>query len=226
MANASWLAPACGILFPILFIVAMTLEPQDPPEGTDDAAWADYYLDAGVGGRAGFYVEGVAWLLFVVFLGGLGARLAEREADRTWSRTATGAGLLIVALGLVSFVGRWVLVWEDTHQDAPSRTFALFASNLHNAAFTFQFTLFVLLAGAAGASMLATRSFPRWLGWTSVVFAAENLLHSLEGIWVEAPWVGVLHNVGFLMFLLWPILVGGTWLAGLRPRAEAPPAVA
>lgn len=216
----SVVAGISGILFPILLFLGKSAQPENFPYGErGDEAWIRYLEAEPQRYRLGFFLEGLAWMLFLVFVLGLAAWLiGKKESDRALGWVAAGAGLLLTAVSLVPFVFLWPLTWEDTlaTEGAPIRIMAMSAATVNNGAFGFMAFPLVLLSGAAGLYMLRTRALPRWVGWFSVALAVVSAIHSLEVLAPET--FGVFHMFGFFGFLLWPLLTGAS-LVGRSLRA-------
>jgi hypothetical protein len=179
--------------------------------GPSDREILDYYADPGHRARevVAFFLIAAAALCLLLFAQGL--RVVVDRAGPVASSTARvafagglAASVLILAGNAVSRAAAFSAMEAEFELEPNTRR--LFESA--------GFLLFVCGALAAilltaGVAVAALRHgvLPRWLGWSSVVTAV--LLPLAIGF------------VGFLVFLLWVLLVGGRLVFGQSGRAPA-----
>jgi hypothetical protein len=210
------LAPLTGIVFAVIFYVAIALT-GDEPDADAGAAKAVRYWSDNDGKEIAVSLLGVfAIVFFVWFAGTLRSRLLEAEGGAGRLANTAYAGALIFSVGLLSLVAISFTAADTAGDIAPSATQTLSALNSD-----FFFPAAgggALLYLATGVAALRTRALPAWLGWVSIVLAVISLT-----------------PVGFVPFLLL-----GLWTAGVSvilyrsgapvveraPRAATPPPAA
>jgi hypothetical protein len=209
---------AAGIIFVILVVIG-GLVGGTPPKPTDSAAKIFSYLrDSQDALKVGAYLNGLALVAFLYFLGSLWARM--RRAESPTSRVSVVALAGGISLLGLAFIG-----------NAINAYLALYVGNLgpNGAKGSYLLAVIVLafasFAGAvftsATAVMILRFSFvERWLGWAGEVIAA---LWLIAGIGV-ADDNATIFTLGFITFLLWAVWL--LLLAVLLLTREAPAAAA
>jgi hypothetical protein len=158
----------------------------------------------------GAYLEILALLSFVVFVGVLAARLGRREGTQPWiSNVILGAGLITVTVKLASFPAAFALAYRAHEGFEPQLAAAL--TDMNDLAFILTWPLSALMIGAAAAGILRYRALPAWLGWSGAV-AAVALLASVPLAFGQGAFVA------FLASTLWVALASATMV--VRPGLE------
>lgn len=172
-------APASGIVYVLLFVVAFIVVPGDIGD-TDEEILA-YYADSGNRAReiAAFFLIAVAALFLLWFVSTLRNRLRSVEPEpKSLSALAFGAGvasaaLLVAALSLFVSVS---LTIEDSDQFAVDPNLARVLENAGFLLFTGSTMVASVLVAATSVLALRTRVLPRWLGWVGLPVALVLLV--------------------------------------------------
>lgn len=160
-------AGIAGLVFSLLFVVAVLLARSHPGPGSTAAEIASFYLeqDAGRVALFGLYLVPFAGIAFLWFIAAIRARLGERE-DRFFATVFLGSGLLFVAMlfAAAAAAGSLLAAVKYRGQPVPGPDTVLFARAL---AFGFLFVfgvraaaVFMLVVSTIG---LRTGFLPRWL---------------------------------------------------------------
>jgi hypothetical protein len=188
---------AAGIVFVVLVVVAALIGGA-PPKPTDaPAKIASYFRDNQDALKVGSYLNGLAAVTFLWFLGSLWARL--RRAEVTGSRLSvialiggiTSLAFATIASGIVAFVALYV----GDLGGGGAQGFYLLATVF------LAFSAFALAVFTSATSVMILR-YPvveRLLGWVGEGVAA---LWLVAGIGV-ADNNAAIHTVGFIAFLVW-----------------------
>jgi hypothetical protein len=186
-----------GILFVVLIVVAALIGGA-PPKPTDTPARiAAYFRDNQDALKVGSYLNGLAAVAFLWFLGSLWTRL--RRAEVGSSRVSvialvgglTSLAFATVASGLIAFVALYV---DALGAGGPQVFFLLATVFLGFAAFAL-----TVFTSATSVMILRYPIVERLLGWIGEGIAA---------LWLVAA-IGVadnntaIHTVGFVAFLIW-----------------------
>ncbi len=207
-------APATGLVFVVVVIVA-TIVQGSPPTLTDNAQeFADYFDDNDTRIRVAQFINAVAVIPFLWWLGGLWATLRRAEG---------GAPRLTVAAGLGSVVAvTCVLIGS-----AVMSTAAL--SPLDGGGLKLFATLSVTMyaAGALGVATLVLASsvvilrsgvFPVWIGWLGLVNGVVWIAAGLSLVSTRDA-VGFIGFLSFLIWLVWIIAISVVMLRNPEPAA-------
>jgi hypothetical protein len=198
-------AGIAGLLFSVLFVVAVLLLRARPEPGSSAQEISDFYLEHERGRTAlvGLYVVPFAGIAFLWFVAAIRSHLGARE-DRFFATVLLGSGLLFVAMlfGASAAAGALVAGVKFLDQPPPS-TDAVVLTRALGFAFLFVFgvriaAVFILVASTIG---LRTGFLPRWLvvfGYVcGLVFlftvAYVEILALLLPIWVAAVSVVILR---------------------------------
>ncbi|MEX2211895.1 MAG: DUF4386 family protein [Gaiellaceae bacterium] len=215
--GANRLTGICAVLFLPLILVGFGAIVGFSPSIEDDAtAISDYYADLGFGRAVvGEWLELLAFVALLVFAAGFVHLIRQTEAAWLgWLALAAAATLCgAVVTGIAPLVALAYL--GDHGAVAPEQSVVLNALRVASHWFSTVFAATWMLGTAA--AVLATRPFPRWLGWGGL---AVGLLMLFS---VVAPLTGVL-DLGQMLMGLWLLIAGALLLA--RPRPSADPAVA
>ena len=200
MEESSWerYGLAAGIVFVVLVVIAALIG-GSPPKPTDSAAKVfSFFRDNQDALKVGSYLNGLAAVAFLWFLGSIWARM--RRAEGTGSRVSVVALVGGVgALGM-AFVGNAVSAYLALYVGllGPS------TKSLYQLAVVFlAFASFFLavFTSATSVTILRYGFVERWMGWAGEVIA---VLWLIAGIGV-ADDNTTIFTVGFVAFLLWAI---------------------
>jgi riboflavin transporter FmnP len=188
---------AAGIAFVVLVVVAALIGGA-PPKPTDSAAKIlSYFRDNQDALKVGSYLNGLAAVTFIWFLGSLWARL--RRAEVTSSRLSVIAlvgGIASVAFAIVaSGIVAYVALYVGELGGSGAQAFYLLATVF------LAFSAFALAVFTSATSVMILR-YPiveRFLGWVGEGIAS---LWLVAGIGV-ADNNAAIHTVGFIAFLVW-----------------------
>jgi hypothetical protein len=211
-----------GILF-FAAVVASFFTPETPDADDPTAEIASSIADDRTAHLVSAYLQGIASLLFIVFVGALWSRLRRAEADRGPSILVALGGLGSAIIILVSSGVFLALIEAADEGREPAAVRALF--ELDEIVFiVLGWTSAAFYAGAA-LSSLSTRSLPRWLGWLAAALAALFVV-ALLGVFSEDDDGGVLGAiffVGILVNFLW-ILATSIVMLRASPEGSRTPA--
>lgn len=160
-------AGIAGLVFSVLFVVALLLIRVRPGSGSSAQEISDFYLEQD-GGRvalAGLYIVPFAGIAFLWFVAAIRSHLGEQE-DRFFATVLLGSGILFVAMlfSASAAAGALVAGVKFLDQPAPSADTVVFARAVGFASlFVFGVRIaavFMLVASTIG---LRTGVLPRWL---------------------------------------------------------------
>jgi hypothetical protein len=160
-------AGIAGLVFSLLFVVAILLSRPAPARGSTAAEIASFYLGAGRGRVVllGLYLIPFSGIAFLWFIAAIRAHLGER-GDRFFATVFIGSGLLFVAMlfSSAAAAGSLLAAVKYQGQPLPGPDTVVFARAL---AFAFLFVfgvraaaVFMLVVSTIG---LRTGFLPRWL---------------------------------------------------------------
>lgn len=173
-------AGIAGIAFSLLFVGAVGLIAQRPPDGLSEAGLVEWFQQQAKTPVtiAALYLLPFAGIAFVWFIGVIRDRIGVRE-DRFLSTVFLGSGLLFVAMLWAAAAELASAVTSNRFDAAPPLS-AVSLEDFRSVAASF---LFVLAARAAGVFMmvtstiaLRTATFPRWLVIAGYVIALVMVL--------------------------------------------------
>jgi hypothetical protein len=207
-----------GILF-FAAVVASFFTPETPDADDPTAAIASSIADDRTAHLLSVYLQGIASLLFLVFVGALWSRLRRAEADRGPSILVALGGVGSALIILVSSGVFLALIEAADEGREPAAVRALF--ELDEIVFiVIGWTSAAFYAGAA-LSSLSTGSLPRWLGWIAAALAVVFVVAFL-GVFSRDDEGGVLGGIfftGILVNFLW-ILAASILMLRASPRAD------
>lgn len=207
-----------GMLF-FAAVVASFFTPETPDADDPTAEIARSIADDRTAHLLSVYLQGIASLLFLVFVGALWSRLRRAEADRGPSILVALGGVGSALIILVSSGVFLALIEAADEGREPAAVRALF--ELDEIVFiVIGWTSAAFYAGVA-LSSLATRSLPRWLGWIAAALAVVFVVAFL-GVFSESDEGGVLGAIffiGLLVNFLW-ILAASILMLRASPPAE------
>jgi hypothetical protein len=209
-----------GILF-FAAVVASFFTPETPDADDPTREIVSSIADDRTAHLVSVYLQGIASLLFLVFVGALWSRLRRAEVDRGPSILVALGGVGTAIIILVSSGVFLALIEAADEGREPAAVRALF--ELDEIVFiVIGWTSAAFYAGAA-LSSLATGSLPRWLGWLAAALATVFIIAFL-GIFSENEDGGVLGGIffaGILINFLW-ILATSIVMLRTGPRAPGP----
>jgi len=195
-------AGLAGLVFSVLFVAALFLLSQRPPEGLDDRAFVAWYETNALPSVtiATLYLAPFAGIAFLWFLGVIRARIGARE-DQFFATVFLGSGLLFVAMFWAAAAVLASLVVGNRFDAAPPLD-SRGLESVRSMAFSF---LFVLAARAAAVFVIVTCTiawrttsiFPRPLTIAGYLIAGV-MLFSLSFL----QWI-------VLLFPLWVFVASG-----------------
>jgi hypothetical protein len=207
-----------GILF-FAAVVASFFTPETPAADDPTAEIARSIADDRTAHLVSVYLQGIASLLFLVFVGALWSRLRRAEADRGPSILVALGGVGSALIILVSSGVFLALIEAADESREPAAVRALF--EIDEIVFiVIGWTSAAFYAGAA-LSSLATGSLPRWLGWTAAALAVVFVVAFL-GVFSnddDGGVLGAIFFIGLLVNFLW-ILATSILMLRARQRAE------
>jgi hypothetical protein len=176
------------------------------------ATWVSGTLGPRGVGWTGAYLEIVALLSFVVFVGVLAAALRRGEGTQPWlSNVTLGAGLITVTVKLASLPAAFALAYRA--HDGFDQQLAAALTDMNSFSFVLTWPTTSLMIAAAAICILRFKVLPIWLGWSGVV-AAVALLAAVPLAFGPGAFVA------FVASTLWVLLASATMI--VRPAAETP----
>ena len=166
-------AGIAGLVFSVLFIVAVLLLRLRPPSGSSTQQIANFYLNdqRGLVALVGLYVVPFAGITFLWFVAAIRSHLGAQE-DRFFGTVMLGSGILFVAMLFAASAAGGALVAGVKFLDQPPPSAdAVVLARAIGFAFLFVFgvrvaAVFMLVASTIG---LRTGFLPRWLVVTGYV---------------------------------------------------------
>jgi Domain of unknown function (DUF4386) len=211
------LGAVSGILFVVLTF-ATFFTPSTPDADEPAAEIARTIADDRDAHIANFYISGIAWILFVVFVALIWDVLRRSEDDSRASAIALLGGLGVYAGVLVEQSAFLAVVNAADAGREPVAVRALYEFE-EVVLVPLRFALAVFFLGIALAA-IPTRALPRWLGWTAAALAAL-LVVGLLGVFSanedDGPLVPILV-LGRIGALVW-ILAASVVLIRRSPRS-------
>jgi len=143
---------------------------------------------------AGVYLEVLALLAFVVFVGYLWRVLRDAERDGGWlAGVALSGGLLSAAIKLGSLPAALAALYRA--DDGISSQVATALIDMNNIAFALTWAPTALMLSATAGVALRTGVLPRWLGWSGIAIAV--------GLLASLPFAASADPPTFLLALIW-----------------------
>jgi hypothetical protein len=211
------LGAVSGLLF-FVAVLASFFTPETPDADDPTAAIVSSIADDRTAHLVTVYLQGIASLLFIMFVGALYARLRAAEIDRGPSILVALGGLGSAIIILISSGVFLALIEAADEGREPAAVRALF--ELDEVIFiVIAWTSATFYLGAA-LSSLPTGSLPRWLGWAAAALVVVFVVGFL-GIFSEDDDGGVLGGILFIGILLNFLWILATSIAMLRSRPAA-----
>lgn len=165
--------PVAGVLFAVLFIVALALSPNEPSDTASVAKTFSYFKDHQNTELVSTLMVHTMSVLIVFFAAGLRSALRAGDGDRDGYGTLVLAGGVLTAAGFtVDAMLSGALVSAADHGSS-SAVYTL--NQLYGfdwVGFTAGMSVLLLAAGIGG---LATRALPKPLSWVAIVMGAAAL---------------------------------------------------
>ncbi len=209
---------AAGILFVILIVIAGLVGGTPPKPSDSSLKILSYFRDNQEALKVGAYLNGLALVAFLWFLGSLWTRL--RRAETGTSRVSVVALSGGIALLAMAFIGNalnaYLALYVGQLGAGGVKGFYLLAVIL----LAFSSFAAAVFTSAVAVMVLRFGFVERWLGWAGEIIAA---LWLIAGIGVADDNTAI-FTLGFITFLLWAVWL--LLLAVLLLTREAPPAQA
>jgi len=172
---------ACGIVYVVLLIGGGSIESNT----------------VGIA----FFVEMLAFLFFLFFLGNLWSALRRAEGGSGWlSATAFGAGLMSVTIKVASAAP--VLAARYRAGDALDPQLARALQDINDASFYLSFFPLAVLLGAFAIVAIRSRTLPKWLGWLAAGLGLAFVAGGMSGsAALQSEWAGL----PMILFTIWVI---------------------
>jgi hypothetical protein len=171
--NAKMIGPLTGILFVVLFIVAVLIGGETPDTDDAPAKIVDFYLDNDTEQSLASAVLALGCVALVFFLGTLRRALRAVAGDEGGLSTVVLLGGLVIAVGASIFAGIGFTLGDAADDLPPSAILTLNALNSDMfftvAVGTAVFNLALALA------VLRHGGLPRPLGWLALVLGIAGL---------------------------------------------------
>jgi hypothetical protein len=196
--RAPWAASIAGLLFAVLFTMALILMRSSPLSAADDAALQQLMTD----GRdqwlfvGALYLAPFAGIMFLWFMAVVRDQIGERE-DRFFATVFFGSGLLFVALLFAAAAVAGSIVVGVRYLDLPApttREVAMSRSISYTLLFGFSTRAAAVFLFSMGTIGMRSAAFPRWLAWTGYLAGLVLLLVVAFFDWIVLilpAWVAV-----------------------------------
>lgn len=208
-------AGIAGIVFTVLFCVAIALLYRQPPSGATADEITAWYVknDSKTLGIIGLYLAPFSGIAFLWFVAAVRDRIGARE-DRFFATVFLASGILFVAMlfAAAAASGAPLAAVRFQHAPPPSPDVFVFARGL---AYTFLYVyglraaaVFMIVGSTIG---LRTGTLPRWLSYLGYVVAAILL-------------ISVSYFRGFVFFFpFWVLVVSIELLTKARALRSSDP---
>src|SRR4051812_15440909 len=161
---------------------------------------------------AGVYLEVLALLAFVVFVGYLWHVLRDAERDTGWmAGVALSGGLLSAGIKLASLPAALAGLYRADDGISPQLATALI--DMNNIAFALTWATTALMLAATAGVALRTGVLPRRLSWSAIAIAV--------GLLASLPFAASTEPPTFLLALIWIIAASVVLLRRVDTPAPA-----
>jgi hypothetical protein len=195
---------AGGVLFVILLLVAAFI-PGSPPASDDSAQEIrEFFVDNDTALKIAGYLNGVAILPFLFFLGSLWSRVrGAGDETRRLATTLAGGGVVSVSLASVStaITAATAIRIEQINAEGVKFFFILGGTVVAMTAFGA-----AVLVGATSVAALRARLLPAWLGWAGLALTVAWLVAGVS-VTTDSAGIGVIAFIVFLAFLVWVLVI-------------------
>ncbi len=206
IVNQWWkLGGLAGVVYVVLFVVAVVLEGDTPMAGDKASEIKDYFSGKGDTFIFGEWLIAVGFVFFFLpFVSAVRSFLGQAEGQSfVWARLTFAAGVIMTAIGGAASGAQGALAYGavDYADDQLVRT--LVAMQYY--VFTVAFGLLVgLLILSASIVILRTGALWKWLGGLGVLIAIASVISSLAVLDEdpEGP-LGILNLIVFIAFGVW-----------------------
>src|SRR5918992_598218 len=195
MARVDRWMPLTGVVAVALWIIGVFVLESVSPDGDSAEEILTYFDDEDTSIFIGAFLIALGTAFFLWFAGILRAALhaAEGPPGRLTAVAFAGAiGKAVFDMGLAAATAAGALAADEADELSPEGAQALFF--IDDTFFIGAEFMGVVFMAAAGATILATRALPVWLGWVGAVIALRVLV-------VPIGWAFLLFGV-----LLWVLL--------------------
>jgi hypothetical protein len=194
-------AGAAGLVFVLLFVIALVIVPNPPESGAPAREIQHHFAEHAGAIRASTYFGVLSVIFFIALLAGLRSRISRFNAD-VFAGIAFGAGLLLAGLSMVAAVVSLTLAAQapDLGLDAVRSTYGLVS--FYPAIAT---GVVLALAGAVGIAALRNGALPAWVGYVSLAYAGYEVLESFTVLATSGTFEpgGVVNGFGTVIFAPW-----------------------
>jgi hypothetical protein len=194
-----------GILYVVLQMTGqmfIQVGGQEPAFNAGQEEIISFFMARNPGlARAGAFLSMLAFIPFIFFVGALWQRLKSGEGKSGWlSNITLGAGLLIVAVQLVSGAG-WTIEFNRLNSPRiPELT--RFQFDFGNYLFAASWIMMACMLLSTGILSIVTKALPTWTGWFGIVTSLGLIIAT--GCWYSAS--GIVF-APVTLFWLWLIVV-------------------
>jgi hypothetical protein len=216
-------APAGAIaLFVATLLHPMSADPNDPAAAFAEYAGDSWWVASHLGQFAGIAILSTALVTLAAML----ERGSGRES--VWARIGaigTIASLAVTAaLQAVDGVALKVMVdrWAQASGEARVRAFesAFAVRQIEIGLASLLSILFGLTVSAFGVSLIAGRSFPRWLGWVALAGGAGTVAAGIVQAYTGFSALAMMLSMtAGAVLLFWAIVVGVVMWRSIRSRS-------
>lgn len=198
-------AGAAGLVFLVLFVIAVVIVPNPPESGDPAGEIQRHFADHAGAIRAATFLGVLGGVFYLALLAGLRSRIARFGAD-VFAGIAFGAGLILAALASVASIVNLVLAAQapDLGPDTVRSLYGL--TSFFPAIAT---GVVLALAAAVGVGALRNGALPPWAGYASVAYAGYELIESFTVLATSGAFEpgGVVNALGTVLFIPWAAAV-------------------
>ena len=198
-------AGAAGLVFVLLFVIALVIVPNPPKSGAPAHEIQRHFSEHAGVIRASTYFGVLSLIFFIALLAGLRSRISRFNAD-VFAGIAFGGGLVLAGLAMLAAVVSLTLAAQapELGLDTVRSTYGL--TSFYPAVAT---GVVLALAAAVGIAALRNGALPAWVGYVCVAYAAYELIESFTILATSGAFEpgGVVNGFGTVMFAPWAACV-------------------